>query len=132
MKYYPIICAAAATAISLSSCSNNQNANNMDNPFLVESTLPHGAFPFDQLKTEHYKPAFEAGIKEHNEEINAIEVTLKVVKPETAMNKEASIKLNAPQQGDLFASKVADTFEEAVDMCVDALKRQLEKSKKDK
>ena len=72
MKYYPIICAAAATAISLSSCSNNQNANNMDNPFLVESTLPHGAFPFDQLKTEHYKPAFEAGIKEHNEEINAI------------------------------------------------------------
>ncbi len=72
MKYYPIICAAAATAISLSSCSNNQNANTMDNPFLAESTLPHGAFPFDQLKTEHYKPAFEAGIKEHNEEIDAI------------------------------------------------------------
>ncbi|MBQ0120603.1 MAG: ribosome-associated translation inhibitor RaiA [Bacteroidales bacterium] len=71
-------------------------------------------------------------LSKHNEEINAIEVTLKVVKPETAMNKEASIKLNAPQQGDLFASKVADTFEEAVDMCVDALKRQLEKSKKDK
>ena len=65
----------------------------------------------------------------HHEEITNAEVTLKVVKPETAMNKEASVKLLVPQRDDLFASKVADTFEEAVDMCVDALKRQLEKGK---
>lgn len=71
-------------------------------------------------------------LTKHNEEIDAVEVTLKVVKPETAMNKEASIKLLVPQHSDLFASKVADTFEEAVDQCVDALKHQLEKSKKDK
>ncbi|MCF0182643.1 MAG: ribosome-associated translation inhibitor RaiA [Muribaculaceae bacterium] len=71
-------------------------------------------------------------LSKHNEEISSVEVNLKVVKPETAMNKEASVKLIVPQNGDLFASKVADTFEEAVDMCVDALKRQLEKSKKDK
>lgn len=68
----------------------------------------------------------------HHEEISNAEVTLKVVKPETAMNKEAGIKLFVPQHDDLFASKVADTFEEAVDMTVDALKRQLEKTKKDK
>lgn len=68
----------------------------------------------------------------HNEAINAVEVTLKVVKPETAMNKEASVKLLVPQHEDLFASKVADTFEEAIDLCVDALKRQAEKTKKDK
>ncbi|MBO4870570.1 MAG: ribosome-associated translation inhibitor RaiA [Muribaculaceae bacterium] len=65
----------------------------------------------------------------HHEEISDVEVNLKVVKPETAMNKEASIKLLVPQRDDLFASKVADTFEEAVDQCVDALKRQLEKGK---
>ncbi len=65
----------------------------------------------------------------HHEEITNVEVNLKVVKPETAMNKEASIKLLVPQRDDLFASKVADTFEEAVDLCVDALKRQLEKGK---
>ena len=65
----------------------------------------------------------------HHEEITDVEVNLKVVKPETAMNKEASVKLHVPQRDDLFASKVADTFEEAVDMCVDALKRQLEKGK---
>lgn len=68
----------------------------------------------------------------HNEMINDVEVNLKVVKPETAMNKEASIKLFMPQLEDLFASKTADTFEEAVDMCVDALKRQLEKTRKDR
>lgn len=68
----------------------------------------------------------------HYEEIALVDVTLKVVKPETAMNKEAGIKLEVPQRGDLFASKVADTFEEAVDLAVDALKKQLEKLDKAK
>ncbi len=67
-----------------------------------------------------------------NEEITLAEVTLKVVKPETAMNKEAGIKLVIPPYSDLFASKVADTFEEAVDLSIEALERQLEKTKKDK
>ena len=68
----------------------------------------------------------------HNEDITAAEVILKVVKPETAMNKEASVKLNVPRSEDLFASKIADTFEEAIDNCVDALKRQLEKGRRDR
>lgn len=68
----------------------------------------------------------------HNEEIADVEVTLKVVKPESAMNKEAGIRLEMPQRDDLFAGKTADTFEEAIDLCVDALKRQLEKARKDK
>lgn len=67
-----------------------------------------------------------------NEEIETVDVTLKVVKPETAMNKEAAIKLSVPQVGEMFASKVADTFEEAVDLTIDALDHQLEKTKKDK
>lgn len=65
----------------------------------------------------------------HNEDIATAEVTLKVVKPETAMNKEAGIKLSIPQQDDVFASKTADTFEEAVDLTIEALERQLEKIK---
>ena len=67
-----------------------------------------------------------------NEEIAEAEVTLKVVKPETSMNKEAGVKLILPACADLFASKIADTFEEAVDLCIEALERQLEKTKKDK
>ena len=45
------------------------------------------------------------------------------------MNKEASIKLSIPPAADLFASKTADTFEEAVDLCLDALEPQLNKNK---
>ena len=68
----------------------------------------------------------------YNEEISNAEVILKVVKPETAMNKEASVRLNVPRNEDLFANKVADTFEEAIDNCGDALKKQLEKGRRDR
>ncbi|NDV79979.1 ribosome-associated translation inhibitor RaiA [Dysgonomonas sp. 511] len=56
------------------------------------------------------------------------EVILKVVKPETANNKEASIKLNI-KNGELFSNKVADTFEEAVMLNVEALEKQILKAK---
>ncbi|MBQ1753177.1 MAG: ribosome-associated translation inhibitor RaiA [Paludibacteraceae bacterium] len=65
------------------------------------------------------------------EGISTIEVTLKVVKPETAENKEASVKLTAPHI-ELFANKVADSFEEAVDLCSEAIQKQLEKAKEKK
>ena len=60
------------------------------------------------------------------------EVTLKVVKPETSMNNEVGLKLLLAGNEDLFSCKVADTFEEAVDMAAEALERQLEKTKKKK
>lgn len=66
------------------------------------------------------------------EAVTEVEVTLKVVKPETAMNKEAAIKLAVPPTEDLFASKIADTFEEAIDLSLDALEKQLEKIKSKK
>ena len=43
-------------------------------------------------------------------------------------NKDASIKL-VVKGDELFAEKQADTFEEAIDVVIDALKRQLEKRK---
>lgn len=66
------------------------------------------------------------------EAITSADVTLKVVKPETANNKEAQVKLSVPPAADLFASKTADTFEEAIDLCLDALEGQLEKIKSKK
>lgn len=65
----------------------------------------------------------------HYPAITAVDVSLKVVKPETAMNKEAIVKVTVPQQEDLVANKVADSFEEAVDLTLEALDRQLEKRK---
>lgn len=58
----------------------------------------------------------------------AVSVTLKVVKPQTAMNKEVAIEL--PYQGQkVYASKVADTFEDATLQVIDSLKVQIEKIK---
>lgn len=62
------------------------------------------------------------------EDAQRAEVILKVTKPEVKHNKEASIKLFVKGQ-EHYADKVADTFEEAVDLVIEALKRQLEKHK---
>ena len=63
------------------------------------------------------------------EAISAVEISYRLIKPETAMNKEAQIKLLVPERPDLFASKTADTFEEAFDLCLAAIEPQLEKNK---
>lgn len=60
--------------------------------------------------------------------INA-EVTLKVDKPESANNKVSEVKLSVPSKDYLFAKKQADTFEEATDLAVEAIRRQLKKHK---
>lgn len=61
--------------------------------------------------------------------VMSAEVSLRVVKPETALNKEAIVSLMVPQEPDQVATKTADTFEEAIDLCMEALDRQLEKVK---
>lgn len=68
-------------------------------------------------------------IARRHEAVSEADVTLTLVKPETAKNKEAAVKLAVPGSADLFASKTADTFEEALDLALDALKPQLEKIK---
>ncbi len=42
------------------------------NPLLEKYSTPYETIPFDKIKTEHYMPAFEAAMKEHNNEIDAI------------------------------------------------------------
>jgi len=60
-----LLIAGAALAL-ISGC------NNMDNPFLRESSAPFGAPEFDKIRNEHYLPAFEQGIAEAKAEIDAI------------------------------------------------------------
>lgn len=63
------------------------------------------------------------------EGIIGAEVILKVVKPETANNKVAEIKLSIPGADYLFAEKQADSFEEAIDLTIEAVRKQLTKFK---
>ena len=70
-------------------------------------------------------------LSRHHAAISRLEVTLKVVKPETALNKEAVIRAVIPQD-EIVATKVADSFEEAVDNSLEAIEKQLEKNKNKK
>lgn len=67
-------------------------------------------------------------LEKYYEDIKKVEVSLKVVKPETAENKEAGVKVIVPN-GDFYASKICDTFEEAIDLSVEAVEKQLVKYK---
>ena len=60
--------------------------------------------------------------------IKKVEVSLKVVKPETAMNKEVGVYVLALNT-EFYAEKVSDTFEESIDVCMEALSKQLLKAK---
>ena len=65
----------ALSMITLASCtSNNEPKTEAEpkNPFLTEYTTPFQVPPFDQIKNEHYLPAFEAGMKEQLAEVEAI------------------------------------------------------------
>ena len=44
------------------------------------------------------------------------------------MNKEAGVRILA-LNSEFYAEKVCDTFEEAIDTCMDALSKQLQKTK---
>lgn len=62
-------------------------------------------------------------------DITDFDVNLRLIKPETANNKECILKAVVPQSSDIVATKTADTFEEAVDLALEAVERQLEKGK---
>ncbi len=67
-------------------------------------------------------------LQRHFPAVSDVEVKLTVIKPESAMNKEVVITAFQPQ-GDVVGNKVADSFEEAVDLSLEAMERQLEKLK---
>ncbi|MCI1646765.1 MAG: ribosome-associated translation inhibitor RaiA [Bacteroides sp.] len=80
----------------------------------------------EQLQSFIQKKAVK--LEKFYDDIKKVDVSLKVVKPETATNKEAGVKVIIPN-GELYASKVCDTFEEAVDLSLEALEKQLVKYK---
>jgi peptidyl-dipeptidase Dcp len=49
-------------------------ASQRNNPFFAPSALPYSTPPFDQIRDEHYLPAFEEGMKQHLAEVRSITV----------------------------------------------------------
>jgi len=56
-----------AVSLLLSVCSKE-----VKNPLLEKWDTPFDTPPFDEIKNEHYLPAFNEAIKVHNEEIRKI------------------------------------------------------------
>ena len=54
--------------LNLSSCTSEEVVAT-NNPLLEEWNTEFGIPPFDQIRTKHYEPAFEAAMQMHNEEI---------------------------------------------------------------
>ena len=61
---------AACAAAMMCGCSGGDTA--VDNPFFAEWDTPFGVPPFEQIKPEHYKPAFTQGMEEQKAEIETI------------------------------------------------------------
>jgi peptidyl-dipeptidase Dcp len=58
------------TAVLLLSCSTKKTIS--DNPLMIDFKTPLQAVPFDQIKPEHYKPAFDMAIQEARTELDKI------------------------------------------------------------
>ena len=69
-----------------------------------------------------------AKLEKSYEDIKKVEVQLKVVKPATAQNKEVSLAASVPGTT-LYVEETSDSFEKAIDLCVDSMRVQLQKFK---
>lgn len=57
-----------------------------------------------------------------------MEIRMTVVKPETNLNKEVTIRIIG-NGAEMFAEKTCDTFEQAIDIALEAIDKQIEKMK---
>lgn len=65
---------ASATVLSLWSCGEKATENELSgmNPFLQEYHTPYQVPPFEKINNKHFQPAIEEGIRQHQQEIDAI------------------------------------------------------------
>ena len=97
---------AAGLAVVLGACNSSKKSDVADtdamNPFFTEYTTPFGVPPFEQIKVEHYKPAFLKGMEEQTAEVEAI-----VNNPDEATFENTIVALD--KSGELLM-KVAYAF----------------------
>ncbi len=62
----------ALSIMTLASCTNNEKPAAENNPFFSDYGTPFETPAFDKIKTEHYIPAFEEGMKQQKAEIDVI------------------------------------------------------------
>ena len=90
-------------------------ACNQPNPLLEQPKTPYGVPAFDQIKLEHYMPAFEEAIRQNKAEIEAItnnpdeptfENTIVALDRSGLLDAERPERRNHPQRSTLPAREV--------------------------
>ncbi len=84
-------------------------------------------FDADRKLTEFVESKLEK-LEKFEDKIISADVFLKIDKDHESGNKVATVNIIIPG-GDLVAERRAKSFEEAVDECIDAVKKQIEKQK---
>ncbi len=70
---YKIVSLLIGSLVLFSCKTNVQTQTNMtENPLLMEWKTPFGIPPFDKIQNEHYQPAFETAMHQHQAEIDKI------------------------------------------------------------
>ena len=118
-----LVCVILIT--SCQSKDDNVTKKTYDNPILAEWNTQFGVPPFDKIKNEHYKPAFDVGLAEQKDEIAAIinndaaatfKNTIEAIELSgSTLNKVASVfyAVNAAHTNDVIdevASEMAPIF----------------------
>ena len=101
------------SSVLVFACSESED---MKNPFYTSYETDFEVPPFSDIKNEHFLPAFEKGMKEHNLEINAIienensptfeNVIIALERSGSLLNKVSSVFFN------LSGSNTNDVFQE--------------------
>src|SRR5690606_1278405 len=53
-------------------CNSEKQVSNAANPLLAAYDTPFNVPPFDKIKDEHFRPAYDEALKQHNVEIDSI------------------------------------------------------------
>ncbi|ODS83338.1 MAG: peptidase M3 [Cytophagaceae bacterium SCN 52-12] len=67
-RLFPV---ALSMSVAFMGCDSSEKTDS-SNPFLESYQTPFEVPPFDQIRFEHYKPAYEEALIQHNKEIDAI------------------------------------------------------------
>ncbi|GAA4439359.1 M3 family metallopeptidase [Ravibacter arvi] len=70
MRYYQFIPFAITMSFGFAACDSPEKESS--NPLLTAYETPFEVPPFDKIKFEHYKPAYEEALKQNNLEIDSI------------------------------------------------------------
>jgi len=70
MKY--LLTVSICMALLFNACTSNEKKCCDGNPFFHEYSTPFGVAPFNEIKIEHYLPAFEKGMAQQSANIEAI------------------------------------------------------------